>query len=131
MDRRRYPKNWDAIALQIKEQAGWICDHCGKPCRRPGQTWDEFLETLDKHWLGQTHDEVHDEETGEWGDVPRPQRFCLTVAHLNHIPEDCRPENLRALCAPCHCRYDLKAMGTKRRLKAEYQGQLTLDIPLA
>lgn len=33
-------------------------------------------------------------------------RYTLTVAHLNHVPEDCRRENLRALCAPCHLRYD-------------------------
>ena len=30
----------------------------------------------------------------------------LTVAHLNHTPMDCRPENLKAMCAPCHLRYD-------------------------
>lgn len=33
-------------------------------------------------------------------------RNVLTVAHLNHEPMDCRPENLKALCAPCHLRYD-------------------------
>ena len=128
MDRRRYPKDWEAIALKVKEQAGWICDHCGKPCRRPGQDWDEFVASLEKPWINQVGDDVHDEETGEWGMVDRPQRFCLTVAHLNHIPEDCRPENLRALCAPCHLRYDAPAVLTKRRLKAEYQGQLTLNL---
>lgn len=30
----------------------------------------------------------------------------LTVAHCNHIESDSRPENLAALCAPCHLRYD-------------------------
>ena len=30
----------------------------------------------------------------------------LTVAHCNHTPMDCRPENLSAMCAPCHLRYD-------------------------
>ena len=30
----------------------------------------------------------------------------LTVAHLNHDEMDCRPENLMAMCAPCHLRYD-------------------------
>ena len=30
----------------------------------------------------------------------------LTTAHLNHVPSDCRPENLKAMCAPCHLRYD-------------------------
>jgi hypothetical protein len=50
------------------------------------------------------------------------------VAHLNHKPEDCRPENLKALCAPCHCQMDLKAMGTKQMLKRERQGQLSLEL---
>lgn len=30
----------------------------------------------------------------------------LTVAHLNHTPTDCRPENLRAMCQRCHLSYD-------------------------
>jgi 5-methylcytosine-specific restriction endonuclease McrA len=33
-------------------------------------------------------------------------RIVLTVAHLNHTPEDCRDENLKALCQRCHNRYD-------------------------
>lgn len=42
----------------------------------------------------------------------------LTVHHINHIPEDCRPENLIALCAPCHLKADAKHHAetrTKRR----------------
>lgn len=42
-------------------------------------------------------------------------RRTLTVAHLNHIPEDCRPENLKALCAPCHLRYDAQHHAETRR----------------
>ena len=33
-------------------------------------------------------------------------RNTLTVAHLNHVPEDIRPENLMAMCSACHLRYD-------------------------
>jgi hypothetical protein len=53
----------------------------------------------------------------------------LTVAHLDHNPANCDRANLRALCAPCHCRYDLQpsSMAVKKRLKAERQGQLTLE----
>lgn len=43
----------------------------------------------------------------------------LTVAHLNHIPEDCREENLKALCAPCHLRYDAKHHAETRKQKRE------------
>jgi predicted nuclease with RNAse H fold len=33
-------------------------------------------------------------------------KVILTVAHLNHIKEDCRDDNLRALCQRCHLNYD-------------------------
>lgn len=33
-------------------------------------------------------------------------RRTLTVAHLDHDPTNCRCDNLAALCAPCHLRYD-------------------------
>jgi hypothetical protein len=39
----------------------------------------------------------------------------LTVAHLNHTPEDVRPENLKAMCAPCHLRYDAQHHAETRR----------------
>lgn len=41
----------------------------------------------------------------------------LTVAHLNHTPEDVRPENLMAMCAPCHLRYDAKHHAETRKNK--------------
>jgi hypothetical protein len=30
----------------------------------------------------------------------------LTVAHLDHTPENVHPANLRAMCQGCHLRYD-------------------------
>ena len=39
----------------------------------------------------------------------------LTVAHLNHIPEDVSEENLKAMCAPCHLRYDAKHHAETRK----------------
>lgn len=46
-------------------------------------------------------------------------RNTLTVAHMNHIPSDIRPENLKALCAPCHLRYDAKHHAQTRRKNHE------------
>jgi len=46
MDRKRYPKNWNAIALEVKSEANWQCQDCGKPCRRPQQSRDDFEEWL-------------------------------------------------------------------------------------
>lgn len=46
-------------------------------------------------------------------------RRTLTVAHLNHKPEDVRPKNLMAMCAPCHLRYDAKHHAETRRRRRE------------
>ena len=35
-------------------------------------------------------------------------RVVLTIAHLDHTPENCDMSNLRALCQKCHLSYDAK-----------------------
>ena len=57
-------------------------------------------------------------------------KVVLTVAHLDHTPANCTPDNLRALCQRCHLRYDAKhhsknAAQTRRRRKIE-AGQMEL-----
>lgn len=37
---------------------------------------------------------------------PTSQRTRLTVHHLDHNPANCEPQNLIALCAPCHLAAD-------------------------
>ena len=60
-------------------------------------------------------------------------RNTLTVAHLNHIPADVRPENLKALCAPCHLRYDAAHHAETRRRKhvkeQRYQKNNAVNMP--
>ena len=53
----------------------------------------------------------------------------LTVAHLNHTPEDVREENLMAMCAPCHVRYDAKhhAETRKRKRVNDMAEQITIS----
>jgi hypothetical protein len=53
------------------------------------------------------------------------RRFTLTVAHLNHEPADCRPENLKALCSVCHLQYDAKHR-KQERLRKRHAGQANL-----
>jgi hypothetical protein len=119
MIRSLYPKNWDSIALDIKTAANWTCQECGKQCLQPGESWTDFLIRLNPSVKEAIELSVH------------PTRHRLTTAHLNHIPPDCSPENLKALCAPCHCRMDLKAMRLKKQLKRERHGQLNLLTPPA
>ena len=79
-NRGRYPKDWPAIAKAVKEAAGWAC--VGSPA---------FPGCRAKH--GQPHP-----DTGA--------KVVLTVAHLDHVPENCDPSNLRAWCQKCHNTYD-------------------------
>ena len=39
----------------------------------------------------------------------------LTVSHQDHNPMNCADENLKALCAPCHLKYDAKHHAETRR----------------
>jgi len=74
-------------------------------------------------WCGAAHGQPHPVT----GSV-----VVLTVAHLNHTPEDCREENLAALCQRCHNRYDgphRRAGIVERRRVA--QGQQTWAALLA
>jgi hypothetical protein len=76
----RYPPDWKQISQRVRNEAGNVCE--GSPafpdCRAVN---------------GQPHP-----VTGS--------RVILTVAHLNHTPEDCRRENLKAWCQRCHLTYD-------------------------
>lgn len=46
-------------------------------------------------------------------------KVVLTVAHLDHQPENCDPANLRAWCQRCHNRYDapMRRAGIKARAR--------------
>jgi 5-methylcytosine-specific restriction endonuclease McrA len=47
----------------------------------------------------------------------------LTVAHLDHDPRNCQPDNLKAWCQRCHNSYDgpMRAAGRKARRAAALQ----------
>ena len=103
--RRRYPADWKDIADAIRQRAGNRCE--GSPtypdCRAEN---------------GQPHP-----VTGS--------RVILTCAHLDHTPENCEPDNLRAWCQRCHLTYDAahhakNAAQTRQRKKAEHGQELLL-----
>lgn len=127
--RLRYPKNWKSIAREVKDNANWTCEECGRPCRKPGVAWCLFVNwLLDQGELG-----WYEETVDRRGDrlIEKPQRFTLTVSHLDHNPANCDRANLRALCSGCHLRYDAKLHATNaaatRRGKRQ-AGQLSIDL---
>lgn len=118
-NRARYPKDWPAISQAARERAGWRCQHEGCTAHQYAVGW--WRETMRGHewvpeWprdgvsIGQTYADAREvaagiyHANGESG--PRPTIIVLTVAHLNHQPEDCRPENLAAMCQRHHLAYD-------------------------
>lgn len=89
-NRDRYPIDWPAISAGVKERAGWRCECCGE-CGRPRDHLTAEGRCGNRH-LQPAYG------TGS--------RVILTTAHLDHTPENCDPENLRAMCQGCHLHYD-------------------------
>ncbi len=125
MNRSLYPSNWDAIATRIKNKAEWICRNCQRPCRKPNVSWVDFsqwlLDTGQSDWHEDGFEVMKDGTYKE-----HMHRFTLTVAHLDHRPENCQDDNLRAWCFPCHARYDGYQTALRRSRNKERKGQLTL-----
>jgi len=80
-DRSRYPDEWEEMREAVLERAGNRCE--GSP--------------------------LYPECRAANG-LPHPvtgSRVVLTIAHLDHDPEECRDlERLRAWCQRCHLAYD-------------------------
>jgi hypothetical protein len=90
-NRARYPLDWKAISQRIRfDRAGGRCECLGE-CGRP----PEHI-TPDGR-CGNRHGEPA---------FGTGSKVVLTTAHLNHTPEDCADENLRAMCQGCHLHYD-------------------------
>ncbi len=82
-NRHRYPQLWTSVVVpRIRARSGNVCE--GSPdypdCRAVN---------------GQPHP-----VTGA--------TVVLTVAHLDHTPENCDDDNLRRWCQRCHLHYDLE-----------------------
>lgn len=102
-ERARYPRDWPAISLERRKAAGWRCE--GSPafpdCRAVN---------------GEPHP-----VTGS--------KVVLTVAHLDHAPENCEPENLRAWCQRCHLTYDVPMHRAGRAARAR-EALNVAELPL-
>ena len=90
-NRSRYPKNWREISDGIRfERDGRRCEcdgRCGRGCVRSTS--------------GGRCEARHGNIAPFSGN-----KVVLTVAHLDHTPENCNPDNLMAMCQGCHLAYD-------------------------
>jgi hypothetical protein len=83
----RYPHNWKTISHRIRfERAQGQCE-CQGECGRA----------------------THEGRCPNRHGMPAygtGSNVILTTAHLDHTPENCEDDNLKAMCQGCHLHYD-------------------------
>lgn len=104
-NKNRYPKNWKQISEDIRfNRAENKCEICGA--------------------INYSYINKHTRElcTRDENDAIR---IILTVAHLDHNPENCDYSNLKAMCQKCHNNYDKEhRKSTRSKTKAYGCGDL-------
>lgn len=130
-NKARYPKDWKLIRDRIVQRAGNKCEFCGVRNGELGGRRKEdgkFFKAYpsEERALRLEWPKPGDRGTVGDGDISfyaRIIRIVLTVAHLDHTPENCADDNLKALCQRCHLKHDHKhhmrnASETRRKSKA-------------
>jgi 5-methylcytosine-specific restriction endonuclease McrA len=111
-NKHRYPADWAAIRELVLRRARHHCEFCGVRDRALGGRRSSDGAWLRALPLGERRARLEWPRPGDWawcdGELCRIVRIVLTIAHLDHTPENCALENLRALCQRCHLRYDAK-----------------------
>ena len=115
-NKARYPANWSEIRTHILERANHRCEECGvkNHVYRNNKT-------------GEVTSNDMQAETWTCCDGDKVTRIVLTIAHLDHTPENCSDENLRALCQRCHLRYDA-GHHAQTRSRTRREGKAVADL---
>lgn len=107
-NRDRYPANWPDVRQRILQRAQHRCEHDGcKAVHRALGYW------LDERWVPLPR-ALRDAGVDGPCTIASDRgplkiiRIVLTIAHLDHTPENCAPDNLRAWCQRHHLAYDAK-----------------------
>lgn len=127
-NRHRYPADWSEIRLRVLQRAGSRCEHVdegGERCSAVHRALGYWRQV--RLMLGLPGQEQVAWEVWRWTPLPRTLRdagvdkpmtiascegplkivqIVLTVAHLDHQPENCDDANLRAWCQRHHLAYD-------------------------
>lgn len=98
-NKKRYPKNWPEIRERILTRAGQIRNEKGEIIQEACCEWCKAENHLE-HPLWNFY-------------------VILTVAHMDHTPENCSDDNLFALCQKCHNRYDAPERAKNRKKRKE------------
>lgn len=115
-NKKRYPKDWKKISHHRRFVVAKGRCECKGECGIDHEEENDSFGRCIMADFGGTGDERCHAEHGKPHDVTG-SIVCLTVAHLDHQPENNHPSNLKAMCQRCHNRYDMamRRAGTKRR----------------
>ena len=94
----RYPSDWRQVSASIRFVRAQLRCECDGRCRSRHHAHASRCRAV--------HREPHP-STGS--------AVVLTVAHLDHQPENCDPANLMAMCQACHLAYDRDHHADTRR----------------
>jgi len=117
-----YPANWPEIRARILARADNRCEQCHVA---NGDTIVRGIDTDAGTFQRFEGDgEVYAADNGRLLGRCKASEYCgsrwtrivLTIAHLDHVPEHCDDENLRALCQRCHLAYDAQHHAETARL---------------
>lgn len=111
-EKARYPKDWRAISTRIKARAGDQCE-CWGECGH------------ERHSSKYRCPELQGQPAARFRG-----RVILTVAHLDHTPENCADANLKAMCQLCHLSYDRAVHAANARATREARDPQIKLFPL-
>lgn len=140
-NKSRYPANWKEIVARIKERAGNKCEFCGVPnyeyifrgIWNDGKKEYEVFQTVNGNIYGAGDGKLLSEADFTAFIMPlsnKPKqkavKVVLTVAHLDHTPENCEDDNLKALCQKHHLEYDklhhlMNSAETRKKKKKQFE----------
>lgn len=107
----RYPSNWKEIRANILNRAGNKCEGCG--LKNHSYIWRD-IKCRDIFCEEDCAPEILKDFKETFTEHKRV-KIVLTIAHLDHTPENNEPENLKAFCQACHNRYDARFRAANRK----------------
>lgn len=104
-NKKLYPKNWKQIRNDILKRANNKCEFCGVDNYAEGYR-DKNGNFIKSEGIQQEADILDGEKI---------IRIVLTIAHLDHNPQNNDYNNLKALCQRCHLRHDIEQHKESRK----------------